>query len=192
MGKITDYEQRIRLNTPFLSVFDWMKKYKRLNQEQLSVLLGTTGSRISEYKSGRKIVTEELKKSIINAADGKIHAPYLEGKSKYMLVENVPSDELNAHIDVRNPDYTQLVEDIKEKESANMLELYAHMIRNLDDLRIELKKELAEIRTIKSELQQARNDYHLAIQQLNRGNTYNDDLHLVAAEETSNPNKSQA
>ena len=192
MGKITDYEQRIRLNTPFLSVFDWMKKYKRLNQEQLSVLLGTTGSRISEYKSGRKIVTEELKKSIINAADGKIHAPYLEGKSKYMLVENVPSDELNAHIDARNPDYTQLVKDIKEKESANMLELYAHMIRSLDDLRLELKNELAEIRTIKSELQQARNDYHLAIQQLNRGNTYHDDLHLVAAEETTNPNESQA
>ena len=192
MGKITDYEQRIRLNTPFLSVFDWMKKYKRLNQEQLSVLLGTTGSRISEYKSGRKIVTEELKKSIINAADGKIHAPYLEGKSKYMLVENVPSDELNAHIDVRNPDYTQLVEDIKEKESANMLELYAHMIRNLDDLRIELKNELAEIRTIKSELQQARNDYHLAIQQLNCGNTYRDNLHLVAAEDTPNPNEPQA
>ena len=192
MGKITDYEQRIRLNTPFLSVFDWMKKYKRLNQEQLSVLLGTTGSRISEYKSGRKIVTEELKKSIINAAEGKIHAPYLEGKSKYMLVENVPSDELNAHIDARNPDYTQLVEDIKEKESANMLELYAHMIRTLDDLRIELKNELAEIRTIKSELQQARNDYHLAIQQLNRGNTYHDNLHLVAAEETTNPNEPQA
>lgn len=192
MGKITDYEQRIRLNTPFLSVFDWMKKYKRLNQEQLSVLLGTTGSRISEYKRGRKIVTDELKKSIINAAEGKIHAPYLDGKSKYMLVENVPSDELNAHIDVRNPDYTQLVEDIKEKESANMLELYAHMIRSLDDLRIELKNELAEIRTIKSELQQARNDYHLAIQQLNRGNTYNDDLHLVAAEETTNPNEPQA
>ena len=192
MGKITDYEQRIRLNTPFLSVFDWMKKYKRLNQEQLSVLLGTTGSRISEYKSGRKIVTEELKKSIINAAEGKIHAPYLEGKSKYMLVENVPSDELNAHIDARNPDYTQLVEDIKEKESANMLELYAHMIRSLDDLRIELKNELAEIQTIKSELQQARNDYHLAIQQLNRGNTYHDDLHLVAAEDTSNPNEPQA
>lgn len=192
MGKITDYEQRIRLNTPFLSVFDWMKKYKRLNQEQLSLLLGTTGSRISEYKSGRKIVTEELKKSIINAAEGKIHAPYLEGKSKYMLVENVPSDELNAHIDARNPDYTQLVEDIKNKESANMLELYAHMIRTLDDLRIELKNELAEIRTIKSELQQARNDYHLAIQQLNRGNTYHDDLHLVAAEDTSSPTKSQA
>ena len=192
MGKITDYEQRIRLNTPFLSVFDWMKKYKRLNQEQLSVLLGTTGSRISEYKSGRKIVTEELKKSIINAAGGKIYAPYLEGKSKYMLVENVPSDELNAHIDARNPDYTQLVEDIKEKESANMLELYAHMIRSLDDLRIELKNELAEIRTIKSELQQARNDYHLTIQQLNRGNAYHDDLHLVAAEDTSNPNEPQA
>lgn len=140
MGKTTDYEQRIRLNTPFLSVFDWMKKYKRLNQEQLSSLLGTTGSRISEYKSGRKIVTEELKRSIINAAEGKIHAPYLEGKSKYMLVENVPDDELNAHIDARNPDYTQLVDDIKEKESANMLELYAHMIRTLDDLRIEFKK----------------------------------------------------
>lgn len=176
---------------PFLSVFDWMKKYKRLNQEQLSLLLGTTGSRISEYKSGRKIVTEELKKSIINAAEGKIHAPFLEGKSKYMLVENVPSDELNANIDFCNPDYTQLVEDIKDKESANMLELYAHMIRTLDDLRIEIKNELAEIRTIKSELQQARNDYHLAIQQLNRGYTYHDDLHLVAAEETSNPTKLQ-
>jgi flagellin-specific chaperone FliS len=76
--------------------------------------------------------------------------------------------------------------------TENMLELYAHMIRSLDDLRLELKNELAEIRTIKSELQQARNDYHLAIQQLNCGNTYRDNLHLVAAEDTPNPNESQA
>lgn len=45
-------------------------------------------------------------------------------------------------------------------QEANMLDIFAKMIRSLDDLRQDLKKEIAEVRTIKSELQQTINHLH--------------------------------
>ena len=41
-----------------------------------------------------------------------------------------------------------------EQQEANILELYAHMIRSIDDLRQELKKQIAEVQALNSELRQ--------------------------------------
>lgn len=49
-----------------------------------------------------------------------------------------------------------------DEMTSNILELYARMIRGIDDLRIQLKEELAEVQTVKSELQQARDDFRNA------------------------------
>lgn len=43
---------------------------------------------------------------------------------------------------------------IEEQHEANILELYAHMIRSIDDLRQELKKQIAEVQSLNSELRQ--------------------------------------
>lgn len=43
--------------------------------------------------------------------------------------------------------------------AADLLELYAQRIRLVDDLRASLKEELTEVRTLRSELQQARDDF---------------------------------
>lgn len=65
------------------------------------------------------------------------------------------------------------VDDTKKADSpstdemtANILELYARMIRGLDDLRAQLKEELAEVQSVKSELRKARDDFRNATYQL--------------------------
>lgn len=64
--------------------------------------------------------------------------------------------------------------------TADILEMYARMIRGIDDLRIQLKEELAEIKSIKPELQQARDDFrdaiyriNIALDRLNNNQSYN-------------------
>ena len=55
-----------------------------------------------------------------------------------------------------------------DEMSSNILELYARMIRGVDDLRIQLKEQLAEVQTVKSELQQVRDDLRTTTQRLSQ------------------------
>ena len=157
-------------NENFIKAYHYLKSNGMIkSQEDLAKKIGVNKNTISRIRLNQNEVGHETLSVLNEKFGGIFNIAWLLGESEEMLAPKKPA----------NP-------------TENMLELYAHMIRSLDDLRIELKNELAEIRTIKSELQQARNDYHLAIQQLNRGNAYHDDLHLVAAEDTSNPNEPQA
>lgn len=58
-----------------------------------------------------------------------------------------------------------------DEMTANILEMYARMIRGVDDLRVQLKDQLAEIQTIRSELQQARDDFREATYRLTQALT---------------------
>lgn len=91
------------------------------------------------------------------------------------------------------PEEQVLNEDMKNSspvptndETLNMLELYARMIRGVDDLRVELKNELAEVQQIKADLQQARDDFRDATyrltQALSRLNSGPSDSLLHAAD----------
>jgi SMC interacting uncharacterized protein involved in chromosome segregation len=61
-----------------------------------------------------------------------------------------------------------LLEEDKQKSATpnemtdNILEMYARMIRGVDDLRIQLKEELAEVASVRQELTQARDDFRKA------------------------------
>ena len=52
------------------------------------------------------------------------------------------------------------------EQAANILEIYANRIRLLDDMRTSLSEELAELRMIKEELTQARDDFRQATARL--------------------------
>ena len=52
-------------------------------------------------------------------------------------------------------------------EMGNVLELYARMIRGVDDLRVQLKDALSDAVEVKGELQQARDDFRDATYRLN-------------------------
>lgn len=55
-----------------------------------------------------------------------------------------------------------------QQPNADLLELYAQRIRLVDDLRASLKEELAEVHTLRTELQQARDDFRDATYRLTR------------------------
>lgn len=55
-----------------------------------------------------------------------------------------------------------------QQPNADLLELYAQRIRLVDDLRTSLKEELAEVHTLRTELQQARDDFRDATYLLTR------------------------
>ena len=59
--------------------------------------------------------------------------------------------------DARISEHEQVKTEMEQK--ADILELYAQRIRLVDDLRMTLKEELAEVRAIRTELQQARDDF---------------------------------
>lgn len=73
----------------------------------------------------------------------------------YLLTGNgqLITQEEDAHIGEHEQLKTEL------EQQADILELYAQRIRLVDDLRMTLKEELAEVRAIRTELQQARDDF---------------------------------
>ena len=75
--------------------------------------------------------------------------------------------------------------------SDGMLELYARMIRGVDDLRIQLKDELSEVKALKSELQQARDDFRDAASRLTQilSSANVNTAALMVADENRKPNK---
>lgn len=191
MEKTAKNEERKRYNTPFLTAFDF---YARLNtggnQGKMAKLIGVHSSHISAYRSGDKRVSEDVMDSLIRASNNQINRYYLLGMSEYMLMENLPNDELARLQDkMFNPDHDakqKAVSPSTDEPTANILELYAQMIRGLDDLRQQLKQELAEVQAMKQEYLAARDDFRTAIAALHPSIKYTNPSEsiLMAAENT--------
>ena len=103
--------------------------------------------------------------------------------SEYMLMENVTDEELNRlQGKMYDPDH-----DVKRKKAgspedestANIIELYASLIKEVEGFRQQLKEEIAEVRQLNAELRQT----IAAIR--GKGITYQvpDDAPRMAAEE---------
>jgi DNA-binding transcriptional regulator YdaS (Cro superfamily) len=191
MEKTAKNEERKRYNTPFLTAFDF---YARLNtggnQGKMAKLIGVHSSHISAYRSGDKRVSEDVMDSLIRASNNQINRYYLLGMSEYMLMENLPNDELARLQDkMFNPDHDakqKAVSPSTDEPTTNILELYAKMIRGLDDLRQQLKDELAEVKAMKQEYLTARDDFRKAIAALHPSIKYvsPSDQPRMAAENT--------
>ena len=114
----------------------------------------------SALNGNEAYLTDSLFKNICEAYPGTFNLHYLLTGEGELLQQKESVPEPDTHAD-------------------NMLELYARMIRGVDDLRLELKKEL-------DALQQAREDFRLATARLTHAlNQLNDAPHsagLLAAE----------
>lgn len=104
-------EIRKRENGRFLYAFNYTMKAKNLTQAQLAKKMGKNSSLISDYKSGKKKVTEDTMNELYIASGCKLNVNYMLGFSNYILLENVPPEEL-VEIERRrnNPDYDLLNE----------------------------------------------------------------------------------
>ena len=113
----------------------------------------------SAMHGNEKNLTDKLFRNICEAFPGVFDLDYLlTGKGALLTIEEeVHSEDIKKAATPSNDDMT-----------ANILEVYARMIRGLDDLRIQIKSELEEVKTIKDELQQARDDFRDATYRLTR------------------------
>lgn len=111
----------------------------------------------SALNGNEKYLTDKFFKSICAKFSELSLAYLLTGEGELLLSRENPSPTL--------------------QQESDILELYARMIRKLDDTRVELQKEIAEVRQLKDELRQTIN--HLS------GTTYSipDEAPRLAAEE---------
>ena len=111
----------------------------------------------SALNGNEKYLTDKFFKSICAKFSELSLAYLLTGEGELLLSRENPSPTL--------------------QQESDILELYARMIRKLDDTRVELQKEIAEVRQLNDELRQTIN--HLS------GTTYSipDEAPRLAAEE---------
>ena len=133
-------EERKRDNAPFLRALQFLLDQNVASGKgELAKMIGIQPGLISLYAKGIKRVSEETKMSLVRISKAKINMNYLMGKSQYMLLENVPDDEV-VEMEMRrdNPDYDLMEARKAEKEDAAKDELIATLKSQVADLRIQL------------------------------------------------------
>lgn len=95
-------EERKRWNEPFLRAFNYLldENYASTKGE-LCKIVGIEPGLISRYSNGIKKVSVETMNALARVSGGRLNINYMLGKSKYMLIENVPDDEI---LNANNPD----------------------------------------------------------------------------------------
>ena len=133
-------------------VYDHLREHHGIHtQIDFAVALGYSRPVISSALNGNELaLTDKLFQKVCEV--------YPEFNLEYLLtgegslLQDAPTDA---------PDVSS------SNEMGNVLELYARMIRGVDDLRVQLKDALSDAVEVKGELQQARNDFRDATYRLN-------------------------
>ena len=100
------FEANKRSNAPFLRALSVLMKEKNLNQAQVAELLNTKSGTFSDYKNGRKRASQEMFDRLARAFAGRLNMRFLTGESEYMMLANVPKEEIVEYsMRESNPDY---------------------------------------------------------------------------------------
>lgn len=160
-----DYKRAERLNDVYKHLF---AHHGVTSQKAMAEHLGMQRTGLSAAMNGSKAnLTDSLFKKICAAWPGVFVLDYLlTGKGNLLTPEE---EYQSAKIE-------------QTEQNNNILELYARMIRGIDDLRQEMKKELCDIQNLKTELQQARDDFRAETNTLRRviAQTESRDVRMVA------------
>ena len=119
------FEANKRSNAPFLRALGVLMKEKNINQAQAAELLNTKSGTFSDYKNGKKRASQEMYERLARAFEGRLNIHYLTGESGYMLLENVPDEEIIDYTQRElNPDYDLIKNRQQKKETipTNTLE----------------------------------------------------------------------
>ena len=162
-------------NERFRVAIDYLYSKNAISSDkELAGKIGITPASLSRLFNGKKNVSDDTIRKMNDAFDGIFNMAYFRGESEHMIVEDITDAKQKA------------VSTSTDEPTANILELYAQMIRGLDDLRQQLKQELAEVQAMKQEYLDARNDFRKAIAALHPSIKYTNPSEptLMAAENT--------
>jgi transcriptional regulator with XRE-family HTH domain len=151
-------EERKRWNEPFLRAFNYLlDENYAFTKGELCKMVGIEPGLISRYNNGTKKVSIDTMNALARVSKGRLNVNYMLGKSDYMLIANVPDDEI---LNSNNPD-REVIEKRKQEEqgrkassideSSQMnasIAAYVQLTNRLsDDLKkkeIEMEERLAE------------------------------------------------
>jgi len=108
-------EERKRWNEPFLRAFNYLldENYASTKGE-LCKMVGIEPGLISRYNNGTKKVSVDTMNALARVSEGRLNVNYMLGKSDYMLIANVPDDEI---LNSNNPD-REVIEKRKQEEQG--------------------------------------------------------------------------
>lgn len=139
-------------------VYEYVREHFPIHtQSDFADVLKYNRAYISSAMHGNeKNLTDKLFRNICEAFPGVFNLDYLLTGDGTLLMGDHPEKEIPPSAD---------------QMTANILEMYARMIRGVDDLRVQLKDQLAEIQTVRSELEHARDDFRDATYRLTQALT---------------------
>lgn len=114
-------EERKRWNEPFLRAFNYLldESYASTKGE-LCKMVGIEPGLISRYNNGTKKVSIDTMNALARVSEGRLNVNYMLGKSDYMLIANVPDDEI---LNSNNPD-REVIEKRKQEEQGTESVIY--------------------------------------------------------------------
>lgn len=141
-------------------VYDHLRKHFGIHtQTDFAQEIGMTRPAISSAMNGNEsYLTDNLFKRICAKYQGVFSLDYLLTGEGELLTpeEDVKSSEIEKSANVFDASAAY----------ENMVEMYARMIRGVDDLRVELNTNLAEVKALKEDLHQAVYDFRDATYRL--------------------------
>lgn len=156
MSKDSRIEDKKRYNAPYLRAFDYLAKEMRVTQGNLVEMMNGNSSFISAYRSGTKRVGFDYMKrlcevfSIYFKGERHLNMRYLEGTSQYMLVENIPDEEIHELMRRDgDPDY-DVIKQRNQKEvqpiSYSYKDEYIETLKSqMADLRIQINDNMKRL-----------------------------------------------
>ncbi len=117
-------------------------------------MVAAEGNISRALKGDPKVLTDQFLMRFTQAYPGIFSLEWLLNGSGEMLQAPEKQTEM------------KMVTSPNSEMTDGLIELYARMIRGVDDLRVQLKDELSEVVAVKSELQQARDDFRDATTRL--------------------------
>ena len=134
-------------------VYDHLREHHGIHtQTGFATALGYSRPVISSALNGNEL-------SLTDKLFQKVCEVYPEFNLEYLLTGK-------GSLLIQKPTSEQGISPANEME--NVLELYARMIRGVDDLRVRIKDELTDIQSMKDEMRQACVEFHAATTRLER------------------------
>lgn len=162
-------------NERFRVAIDYLYSKNAISSDkELAGKIGITPASLSRLFNGKKNVSDDTIRKMNDAFDGVFNMAYFRGESEHLLVEDVTDAKQKA------------VSTSTDEPTANIIELYASLIKDIEGIRQQLKQELAELQTVKQEYLAARENFRKAIAALHPSIKYINpsDLPRMAAENT--------
>jgi transcriptional regulator with XRE-family HTH domain len=163
---------KIIKNERFRNAIDCLYAQKLIESDvDAASKIGISKSGFSRLLNDRKSVSDETLRKMNDAFGGIFNMAYFRGESDFLLVEDAKQKAVSPSTD---------------EPTANIIELYASLIQDIEKIRQQVKQELAEVQALKHEYITARDDFRKAVAALHPSIKYTNPSEptLMAAEET--------